>query len=156
MNRRVGYYWVLIECYQNWHISYWDGLYWKFNGLSFTDKSMRRVIESPLKAPEPSKENMFMDCASICNYWSVSFSWVIEKDRSNHRPVMKKVIWYILKNKYPSVTYIELANLVGHKDHAGVANGLKTAKNWIKLKDKLFMKYYEPVKHLLHEQSINA
>lgn len=89
-------------------------------------------------------------CDMVCGYWGITLDWLSEHKRSEDRPIMKKVLWMVLKEHFPKAPYLHLALIVGHKNHAGVHHGIKAAKMWHYVKDESFMKYYEPVKHLIN------
>lgn len=99
-----------------------------------------------------SLETMESMCEIVCSHWGVTLGWLRRPRRDNGRPIMKKIIWMVLKSKFPKEPVINLAIIVGHQNHAGVHHGLKKAKGWIETKDELFIKYYEPVKHLIDEK----
>jgi hypothetical protein len=50
-NRPNGYYHVKISYHEGWHISYWNGVEWHFNGGRLNDRHMEQVSDAPI--PEP-------------------------------------------------------------------------------------------------------
>ena len=90
-------------------------------------------------------------CEKICKVWGVEYNWLSNGRRSEGRPIMKKIIWMILRKNFPKTPMIYLANIMGHKDHAGVIHGLWQAEIWLAHNDEKFMSYYEPVKHFFNE-----
>jgi hypothetical protein len=57
MDRVKGYYWVQVGYYQGWHIAYWNGVEWIFNGGCILDRHMDKITETPIPEPEEKEVN---------------------------------------------------------------------------------------------------
>jgi hypothetical protein len=109
------------------------------------------VILIPRYSNKIVENNLRQFFEEICDCWHVRLSWVSERNRTNDRPIMKKILWMAGKKKFPQVPYCLLAGLTGTIDHAGVIKGIKTGYNWLKVQDEKFLKYYTPVKSYFEE-----
>lgn len=96
-------------------------------------------------------EQMRQVCVKICEVWGIDFKWLIDKGRADRKPIMKKVLLLMLEKNFPDARYIDIALSIGYTDHASVHHGLKVAKAYLSVNDSIFMEYYEPVKHFIHE-----
>jgi hypothetical protein len=137
---------------------YWVRKVAKQTADRFPGYVVRRIenihLESIIETfPHASADEMRRLCCAICTHWDVSFDWVTDGSREKYRPTMKMILYMILKKNFPKARAIDFAKLMGHRNHSGVHHSLKRANRWLSLNDKLFMKYYEPVKHFLNEQS---
>lgn len=137
-------------------------IYWKRNSakqqanrypghtVAKIDSDVLESIIEPFKDSNLYKIEQF--CRDICTvYWNVSFDWVIDGSRAERRPIMKMVLYMLIKKRYPELTLKSMAKMMNHKDHAGPKHSLDRAKRWHGVSDPVFIKYYEPVKHLLYE-----
>jgi hypothetical protein len=46
--------------------------------------------------------------------------------------------------------------MAGAGDHVTSIKGLRTAKTWLEVKDDLFMRYYEPVRHIVERVPVET
>lgn len=115
---------------------------------NINSNNLSAIIEDQHKIWD--KQKMVEFCQYVCtSCWRVEFEWVINGRRNEERPVMKKILYLVLVKKFPGARLKDLANIMGHKDHAGAHHSMARAKKWLSVGDPLLMKYYEPVKHLL-------
>jgi chromosomal replication initiation ATPase DnaA len=91
----------------------------------------------------------------ICKEWHVTTEWIRERSRSKNRPIMRKILWLAAREQFPEISMQSMAFLTGVTDHGGVVKGLRHLEDWIIIKDELALKYYDPVKHLVHKSPAN-
>lgn len=82
--------------------------------------------------------------------WDVELSYLQGKNRKNPRPIMRKIICMLLGVKVPSMS-LELIGDIFHQDHTTIIHARRSGNDLLATHDYLFLKYYNPVKHLFDE-----
>lgn len=96
--------------------------------------------------PEYVQESLL----SIYEKLGVRQSDVLEGKRTNELVTMRQIVSLFLK-KECDFTCTAIAKYLG-QDHTTVLYNIKRAEEYLHNNDRLFMKYYNPVKHLFDEK----
>jgi len=95
-------------------------------------------------------ENIVQEC---CNIWQIPMQQLRRKSRNKMIVCKRQVVSFILKNKFNrDITLKGMGLIVGYKDHSDFIRAYKRAEELLSVKDDTMMNFYNPVKHLLHEQ----
>lgn len=86
-----------------------------------------------------------------CMIWGTDLEYIKEKVRNTERVIMRKIICMLLKNN-TELSLKEIAKRVGYRDHSMCLDALRTGSDLLLVNDEIFLKYYEPVKHLFLEE----
>ena len=106
-----------------------------------------RCIERNPLATIADVEILFQD---ICTVWGVDLETLRAPSRPTDRSFMRKVLWFAAECTFPEISQKKRAELLGRECHTSVVHALKDARFFLKTQDEIFMKYYNPVKHLFH------
>lgn len=88
----------------------------------------------------------------ICKVWGVEMDDLKTKSRKTDPCIMRQVLWFAAKANYPMVTLKEIGGILGRPDHSIVIQQIEKAMGLIKVDDAQFMRYFQPVKHLIYAE----
>lgn len=118
---------------------------------SIEDMTGIKVLVTVSKIEEDDYDNGYKLICQCCLIWNKDIRYISEKKRNTERVTMRKIICMLLKSK-TKLSLNEIAKRVGYKEHSMVIDASNTGADMLHVKDKTFMSYYEPVKHLFIEE----
>lgn len=118
---------------------------------SIEDMTGIKVLVTVSKIEEDQYDNGYKLIYQCCMIWGTNIRYISDKKRNTERVVMRKIISMLLKAK-TKLGLREIAQRIGYRDHTDVIHAVTSGADLLNVKDKVFMKYYEPVKHLFLEE----
>ena len=87
----------------------------------------------------------------FCKVWNVNVDDVFNGTRKRELVAMRQIIFYYIRETYPSISLTSIGEHLGSYDHSSVMHNIRAAKDFIGGNDEIFNNYFEPVKHLCNE-----
>lgn len=119
--------------------------------LNISKRTGVKVILTPTFPIQDCENDLKKILEEMCYCWGFTLAWVSEKSREKDRPIMRKLLWMASRELFPAVTYVQLAILTGVDNHVTILKGIQKGRDWLKVQDEKFLKYYKQVKHFFHE-----
>lgn len=121
-----------------------------------TDAELACMYISRKRANGSQLEKATALLSQMASVWCVDLEYLKKRTKADDRPMMRFVFWFIAKQRFQNVSYMNLALITGMSDHSAVRRAFKKMEGWLHVKDPLFMKYYAPVAHLVEAETLET
>ncbi len=118
---------------------------------SIEDMTGIKVLVTVSKIEEDDYDNGYKLIYRCCMIWGTNIRYISEKVRNTERVMMRKILAMLLKQK-TKLSLREIGQRIGYRDHSDVIAAVSSGTNLLHVKDKIFIKYYEPVKEIFLEE----
>lgn len=89
----------------------------------------------------------------LCEEWGVNVDYIKQKCRERHITIMRSICYTAIRKSFPKYIYNKIGEIF-NVDHTTVLHGMESFKQDLKAEDKMFMLYYNPVKHIVDEAEV--